>query len=132
MVERRGTQVQERDGRQAAQHTPYETNGLPVTEQARPADTVPEQISEVVYLEMDGVVPLTRVLLPDDELTEADRQRLFQPFQTTKPLGRGTGLGLAISKRLVDAHEGTIDVESSGGTGTTVVVRVPLARGGEA
>ena len=95
MVERRGTQVQERDGQQAAQHTPYEPNGLPVTEQARPADTVPEQISEVVYLEMDGVVPLTRVLLSDYELTEADRQRQADAKRDKARGGKGRRFNVA-------------------------------------
>ena len=39
----------------------------------------------------------------------------------------GAGLGLAISKKIIDAHLGTIKVESQVGEGTTVCVRVPLA-----
>lgn len=74
-----------------------------------------------------GAMAVIRVSDSGSGIPAAMRERLFQPFQTTKPLGRGTGLGLAISKRLVNAHGGTIDVESTGGTGTTVAVRVPLA-----
>jgi signal transduction histidine kinase len=54
------------------------------------------------------------------------RARLFEPFQSTKPVGKGTGLGLAISKRLVEAHGGSITVASDGGQGTTVTVRLPV------
>ena len=52
------------------------------------------------------------------------RARLFEPFHTTKP-GEGTGLGLYITRTIVEAHGGTIEVESAEGVGTTVRVKVP-------
>ncbi len=55
----------------------------------------------------------------------AVRQKLFQPFQTTK--ARGTGLGLSTAKRLVEAHAGTIAVDCPPTGGTVVSVRLPAA-----
>jgi signal transduction histidine kinase len=52
-------------------------------------------------------------------------ERIFSPFFTTKP--DGTGLGLAITKRIVEAHEGTIDVGNADGGGARVSLRLPLA-----
>jgi PAS domain S-box-containing protein len=52
------------------------------------------------------------------------RKRLFEPFHTTKP-GEGTGLGLYITKSIVEAHGGTIAVESEHGVGTCVTVKLP-------
>ena len=49
--------------------------------------------------------------------------RIFEPFFTTKP--DGTGLGLAVTKKIIEAHSGTLTVESEIGKGTTVVVRLP-------
>ena len=55
----------------------------------------------------------------------ADRlERIFNPFFTTKE--KGTGLGMAISKKIVEAHEGTIDVVSETGRGAEFVVSLPL------
>jgi two-component system, NtrC family, sensor histidine kinase PilS len=53
------------------------------------------------------------------------RDRIFEPFSTTKE--RGTGLGLAQVLSVVEAHGGTIDLESAPRTGTLVILRLPLA-----
>ena len=50
--------------------------------------------------------------------------RIFNPFFTSKP--QGTGLGLAIVSKIVDAHEGRIDVSSSPETGTRFLITVPV------
>ena len=59
--------------------------------------------------------------IPPDKI-----ERIFNPFFTTKE--KGTGLGMAISKKIVEAHEGTIDVVSEPGRGTEFVVTLPLRR----
>jgi signal transduction histidine kinase/HAMP domain-containing protein len=51
------------------------------------------------------------------------RARLFEPYFSTK--SAGTGLGLAIARRAVEAHGGTIELESGPGVGTTFRIRVP-------
>jgi two-component system sensor kinase FixL len=53
------------------------------------------------------------------------RDKLFTPFVTTK--ARGTGLGLSTVKRLVEAHQGRIRVDSPPGGGTTVTIDLPFA-----
>jgi len=50
--------------------------------------------------------------------------RIFNPFFTTKD--KGTGLGMAISRKIIEAHEGTIEVESEPGRGTEFTIRLPL------
>ena len=53
-------------------------------------------------------------------------ERIFNPFFTTKE--KGTGLGMAITKKIVEAHEGSIDVASREGTGTEFTITLPLPR----
>ncbi len=63
-------------------------------------------------------------------MTDAVRQKIFEPFYTTKPSGQGTGLGLSMSHDIVKAHGGEIFVESAPGEGTTFRILLPLERRG--
>ena len=67
---------------------------------------------------MTIVVADTGVGMPTDHLSQ-----IFNPFFTTKE--RGTGLGLAIAHNIVKAHQGTIDVDSTEGKGTSFTVTIP-------
>jgi len=53
------------------------------------------------------------------------RERIFTPFFTLRP--GGTGLGLTLVQRVVQAHQGTVTVESAVGRGTTFRVELPAA-----
>lgn len=50
------------------------------------------------------------------------RDKIFQPFFTTKPTGQGTGLGLSLSYDIVKAHGGTLEMETKPGVGTTMKI----------
>lgn len=56
----------------------------------------------------------------------AIRQRVLEPFFTTKPVGQGTGLGLTITYSIVKKHGGTLELSDAPGGGTTAIIRLPL------
>ena len=59
-------------------------------------------------------------------MPESVKEKIFQPFFTTKPTGEGTGLGLSISYDIVVAeHKGTIRVESVENEGTEFIIQLP-------
>jgi PAS domain S-box-containing protein len=69
--------------------------------------------------------PAVRVAVRDNGpgLTAEQRQKIFEPFYTTKT--RGTGLGMAIARRIVEAHGGEILVGEAGPPGAQIVLTLP-------
>jgi PAS domain S-box-containing protein len=58
-------------------------------------------------------------------MTNEVQARIFDPFFSTKPIGKGSGLGLAITKRILEEHGGSIAVASEPGRGTMVTLLFP-------
>jgi signal transduction histidine kinase len=71
-----------------------------------------------------------RIEIEDDGpgISPAVRDRLFEPFVTTKQVGEGTGLGLAVCRGLVESAGGEIGVDASHEAGARFYVVLPLAR----
>ena len=59
-------------------------------------------------------------------MSEETKNKIFNPFFTTKPVGQGTGLGLSIIYKVIKNHQGTIDVQSEVGKGTKFTIKIPL------
>jgi two-component system NtrC family sensor kinase len=55
------------------------------------------------------------------------RDKIFQPFYTTKPTGQGTGLGLSLSYDIIKAHGGELKLESEGEVGSEFVILIPTS-----
>jgi len=68
-----------------------------------------------------------RIVVRDDGTGIAPEilPHLFEPFLTTKETGRGVGLGLAISHSILERHNGSIEVQSEVGRGTTFTITLP-------
>ncbi len=59
-------------------------------------------------------------------MDEKTMQKMFDPFFTSKPIGEGTGLGMSIAYKIVQAHQGKIEVQSELNQGTAITIELPL------
>ncbi len=78
--------------------------------------------TKVEHGNASAVVADTGSGIPPEQLA-----RIYDPFFTTKAIGRGTGLGLSISYGIIREHDGTIRCDSAVGQGTRFAVTLPLA-----
>ena len=66
-------------------------------------------------------------------IPKEDLPFIFEDFyrgKTGQAVEKGSGLGLALTRRIVEAHQGTISVESELGKGSTFVIRLPVLKTG--
>ncbi|HPG10677.1 MAG TPA: HAMP domain-containing sensor histidine kinase, partial [Chitinophagaceae bacterium] len=59
-------------------------------------------------------------------IAESIKEKIFQPFFTTKPTGEGTGLGLSLSYDIIKAHGGEISLDSKEKEGTEFMIFLPI------
>jgi signal transduction histidine kinase len=78
------------------------------------------------YSKVDGDSPWCEISIVDtgSGISREDRDKIFNPFFTTKT--GGTGLGLAIVYRIIEDHRGTITLDSIPGKGTKFIIRLPM------
>ena len=60
-------------------------------------------------------------------MSEEVKNKIFEPFYTTKKVGKGTGLGVSISYGIIQDYKGSIEIESEIGKGTTFTLTFPKA-----
>lgn len=80
---------------------------------------------EMSLIELEEIVQIS---IKDDGcgIAENSKEKIFDPFYTTKPIGTGTGLGLSITHKIVcEVHQGKIEVESEPNKGTKFIISIP-------
>ena len=80
-----------------------------------------------IRTEVEGTLVVIRIADNGAGITDQVKQRIFDPFYTTKPIGSGTGMGLAISHSIiVEKHKGEIKCLSVVGKGTEFIIEIPI------
>ncbi|MEG4043488.1 PAS domain S-box protein [Microcoleus sp. Pol17_C1] len=82
-----------------------------------------------IRTEVEGTLAVIRIADNGPGITDQVKQRIFDPFYTTKRIGSGTGMGLAISHSIiVEKHKGEIKCLSVVGKGTEFIIEIPIKR----
>lgn len=95
------------------------------------AQTAPKDYQPEVHVSVETQNGNIVIKLQDngEGMSEETKQRLFETFYTTKPIGQGTGLGMAITRDIIEnRHNGKLSFESTEGQGATFVFTLPIKR----
>jgi signal transduction histidine kinase len=95
---------------------------------AMAAEDYTPEVRVATRLDSTSGSPTVNIMVTDNGngIPDAIKDKIFQPFFTTKPTGQGTGLGLSLSYDIVTkGHGGEITVQSTAGTGTTFIISLP-------
>jgi two-component system, NtrC family, sensor kinase len=89
---------------------------------------IPEAYEPTVSIITERVNGRVEIRVKDNGkgIPEKIKEKIFQPFFTTKPAGQGTGLGLSLSYDIVKAHGGEISVDNKDGEFTEFVIQLPV------
>lgn len=91
------------------------------------ADKAKDGKGEVwITISKDEKYAYIEILDNGNGMSEKTKEKIFNPFFTTKPVGQGTGLGLSISYKVIKNHNGIIKVDSAEGKGTKFTIKLPL------
>jgi two-component system NtrC family sensor kinase len=94
---------------------------------ANAIDAIPMRGKITISTGIDGDAYRISIADTGTGIPEALRERILDPFFTTKPVGQGTGLGLSITYSIVRKHGGALGFYQSEGGGTEAVIRIPIA-----
>ncbi|MBI3930450.1 MAG: PAS domain S-box protein [Chloroflexi bacterium] len=95
-------------------------------------DALAESQRKEIHLELHREGDFVQLTVADSGCGIAPEilEKIYEPFFTTKPVGRGTGLGLTISRNIINSLGGDIACQSQPGVGTTFTIILPLERKG--
>ena len=112
-------------GRPEISCTPALLNQVVMNILGNAADAIHGEGTITVATYSDAETDMIRISDTGPGIPEDLREKIFEPFFTTKPVGSGTGLGLAIAYSVVQAHSGSLSVETAPGGGACFVIGIP-------
>jgi len=93
---------------------------------ANAIQAIPEKGKIFITTKLAGDMVKISIKDTGNGMTEEVRKKIYDPFFTTKEVGKGTGLGLYISYGIIEKHNGKIEVFSHVGEGTEFVITMPI------
>ncbi len=102
------------------------TNAFYVVNEKSKQNTPSYEPTVSVFTKKEGNRVLVSVKDNGNGIPDSIKEKIFQPFFTTKPTGQGTGLGLSLSYDIVKAHGGELKVGTKEGEGSEFVITFPL------
>jgi two-component system, NtrC family, sensor kinase len=106
----------------------YKVEGGSGKEEGAPSTSNPTPYTPMVTVKTTKLLNTIEIRVTDNGtgIPQHIKEKIFQPFFTTKPTGQGTGLGLSLAYDIVTkVHGGKLTLESEVGKGTTFIVRIP-------
>jgi two-component system, NtrC family, sensor kinase len=91
-------------------------------------DAMPEGGTLRIATALEGDQFVVRVIDDGEGIPDAIKDRILEPFFTTKPVGEGTGLGLAITYSIVRKHGGELELKRAEPRGTEALIRIGIRR----
>lgn len=93
------------------------------------SDAVEELEEKWIKLSFQDQDSMTKITVTDSGhgIEKKIEDKVFEPFFTSKPIGKGTGLGLAISRSIIESHQGSLEIDKSG-PNTTFVILLPTEK----
>lgn len=91
-------------------------------------DAIPERGTVYITAKEDVKNRFVEIKIRDTGLgiEKENIDKIFEPFFTTKTNGKGTGLGLFVAREIIKEHDGSVEVESTLGEGTTFTIKLPV------
>lgn len=117
--------VRDLAGRPEIHCTPALLNQVVMNILGNAADAMPEGGTITIVTRSSAGIDEIRISDTGSGIPESLQEKIFEPFFTTKPVGSGTGLGLAIAYSVVQAHSGSLNVETAPGGGACFVISIP-------
>ncbi len=92
------------------------------------SDHIDEIQDPIITLRSRSTLDTVTIEIEDNGpgMPESVKEKIFEPFFTTKAVGQGTGLGLSIVYSIIENHNGTLEVNSELGVGTTFSITLPI------
>ena len=92
-------------------------------------DALIEKEQRIKYIDIKSYIKNKQSILEIEDngkgMTEEEKERIFEPYFTTKKEGKGTGIGMSVTQTILKRHNAEIEIESEEWVGTKFIIKFP-------